>query len=48
MKAIDVADIATAQRLHQAADARIVFRRDQQMNVVGHQHIGVQGALMSR
>jgi hypothetical protein len=40
-----VADIAPSQRLHQTAEPTVTQWRDQQMEVVGHQHIGVQGAL---
>lgn len=41
---VDVLHVAAAYRLHQAAGSIGRFRRDQKMNVVGHQHIGMDGA----
>jgi hypothetical protein len=39
-----VAQVATAERLHGARQAVGAARRHQQVHVVGHQHIGVNGA----
>jgi hypothetical protein len=41
-------DIAPAERLHHARQAQGRLRRRQQMHVVGHQHIGMDGAAMAR
>ena len=39
--AIHVLDIALPQRFHQVARRPGALWRDEQMNVVGHQHIGM-------
>jgi hypothetical protein len=38
--------MAPPQRLHEAADAGVAMRRDQQMGVIGHQDISMQIALV--
>ena len=43
---VDVAHIAAPQRLHQAGDLSRGHRRDQQMHVVGHQHVGMHAAVL--
>ncbi len=42
---IDVANVTAPERLHQARHLARCSRRDQQMDVVGHQHIGMDGAV---
>jgi len=39
-------DVAPTQRLHHARQAVDALRRHQKMHVIGHQHIGVNGATM--
>jgi len=45
---VDVLNIALPQRLHQLPGATGRRRRQQQMDMVGHQHIGVDTALRLR
>jgi hypothetical protein len=42
---VDVADAAPPERLHDAHTASGFCRRHQQVNVIGHEHIGVNGAV---
>ena len=44
MTDIELADVAASEFLHQASNRADVGRRDQQMNVIVHQHISVQSA----
>ena len=41
--AVNVLHVALAQMLHQQCGAVLAFRRDQQMHVIGHEHIGRHG-----
>lgn len=43
--AVDVLDVAAANGLHEPGYAVLGFRRYQQMNVVGHEHVGMNGAV---
>jgi hypothetical protein len=42
--AVDVLDVALTQMLHQKRCAAAGLGSQQQMNVIGHQHIGVDSA----
>ncbi len=44
---IDIGNIAPPDVLHHPADAGRVLRGDKDVNVVGHQHIGVDGAVIA-
>lgn len=44
MRVIDIADVVPTQCLHQAADRASFCGRHQQMDVVGHQYIGMHAA----
>ena len=43
---VDAANVAAPQRLHQPTDPVVSRRSDQQVHMVGHQHICVQGAAL--
>ena len=43
--AVDVLHVASADGLHELGDSILVFWRDQQVNVVGHQGIGMDVAV---
>ena len=43
--AVDVLHVAPADGLHELGDSILVFWRDQQVNVVGHQGIGMDVAV---
>ena len=41
MAGIEVTDVTTSELLHHARDATDRVRRDQQVDMIGHQNIGV-------
>ena len=43
---VEVLNVLPALRLHHAADALLVARSHQQMNMIGHQHEGMDGHLV--
>jgi hypothetical protein len=45
MPVIHVRHVAATKILHRPADALRIVRRQQQVNVIGHQHIGMDGAV---
>jgi hypothetical protein len=44
---VDVLHVATANGDHHLQHTRGTFRREQQVDVVGHQHVGVQPATLA-
>jgi hypothetical protein len=43
---VHIPDVVTADILNQSADGFSVLGGDQQMDMIGHQHIGMDGAAM--
>jgi hypothetical protein len=45
---VDVADVSPPQRLHEAGDLSAAGRRHQQVDVIGHQYIGMHGTAFTQ